>query len=215
MKISSKEFGLGDSINLTINSNDNDGLIFIPNEIKLECNITNSYGKIVINSIYIETTEDVISLNEKSIGDKLDKIDIKNIDRFIFKQLNDPSSINHNPFTFFLNYDLSSFEKGRRLSETDWAIFASLYCFACHAIPKSINVFLPLGKFLRVSEENIKKLIKKLPEKIYRKSGALDQRGGDLSLYGEDLIKQYFKSDTEALESFEVNPYLKFYYELD
>ena len=214
MEISNKEFGLGKSINLTINSDDNDGLIFVPSEVQLKCKVTNSYGKIIIDNIFIEAIKDVLSLNEKSIGDKLDKIDIKNIDRYIFKQLNDPSSLNHNPFIYFLEYDLSSFEKGRRLSETDWAVFASLYCFACHVIPKSINVFLPLGKYLRVSEENIKKFIKKMPEKIYRKSGALDQRGGDLSLYGEDLIKKHYKKNNEILESFEKNPYLKFYSEL-
>ena len=214
MEISSKDFNLDESTQLTIDSNDNDGLISIPTELQIKCDVTNNYGKILINRIQIETTEDEISLKKKSISDKLEQIDIKNIDRFIFKQITDPSSLNHNPFIYFLDYDLSLFEKGRRLSETDWAIFASLYCFACHVVPKSINVFLPLGKLLRVSEENIKKLIKKMPEKIYRKSGAIDARGGDLSLYAEDLIKEFFSNDKETLNLFENNPYLKFYSEL-
>lgn len=214
MEISSKEFGLDESIQLTIDSNDNDGLINIPGELQIKCGVTNNYGKILINSIYIETTEDAISLKKKSISDKLEQIDIKNIDRFIFKHITDPSNLNHNPFNYFLNYDLSVFEKGRRLSETDWSIFASLYCLACHVIPKTINVFLPLGKFLRVSEENIKKLIKKMPEKIYRKSGAIDVRGGDLSLYAEDLIKEFFLNNKKDLDLFEENPYLKFYSDL-
>ena len=164
----------------SINSNDNDGLIYIPIELQVKCEVTNNYGKIITSKIHIETIEDEISLKKNSIGDRVDQIDIKNLDRFIFKQLNDPSSLNHDPFSYFLNYDLSTFEKGRRPSEIDWAIFGSLYCFACHVVPKSINIFLPLGKYLRVSEENIKKFIKKMPEKIYRKSGTLDERGGDL-----------------------------------
>ena len=214
MEISSKSFDLNESIDLIINSNDNDGLIYIPSELQVKCEVTNNYGKIIINKIQIETIEDKISLKKSSIGDRVDQIDIKNLDRFIFKQLNDPSSLNHDPFLFFFNYDLSIFEKGRRPSETDWAIFGSLYCFACHVVPKSINVFLPLGKYLRVSEENIKKFIRKMPEKIYRKSGALDERGGDLSLYGEELIKSHFSKTNEYLELFESNPYLKFYSEI-
>ena len=214
MEISNKNFGLNESIDLIINSNDNDGLIYIPIEVQVKCKVTNNYGKIITSKIHIETIEDEISLKKNSIGDRVDQIDIKNLDRFIFKQLNDPSSLNYDPFSYFLNYDLSTFEKGRRPSEIDWAIFGSLYCFACHVVPKSINIFLPLGKYLRVSEENIKKFIKKIPEEIYRKSGTLDERGGDLSLYAEDLIKAHFSKKNEDLELFESNPYLKFYSEM-
>ena len=116
MEISSKNFGLNESIDLIINSNDNDGLIYIPIELQVKCEVTNNYGKIITSKIHIETIEDEISLKKNSIGDRVDQIDIKNLDRFIFKQLNDPSSLNHDPFSYFLNYDLSTFEKGRRPS---------------------------------------------------------------------------------------------------
>ena len=214
MEISSKNFALDESLDLVVVSTDSDGLINIPNELLVKCQITNNYGKILINNISIQTTIDTISLKQTSISDNLDQLDIKNIDRYIFKQIADPAQINHNSYKYFFTYDLSIFEKGRRPSETDWAVFGSLYCFSCHVIPKSMNVFLPLAKFLRISEENIKKLIRKTPEKIYRKSGSVDERGGDLSLYGEDLIKKYFENDIEMLSLFEQSPYLKFYSEL-
>ena len=214
MEISSKNFSLDESLDLVIDTTDSDGLINIPNELLIKCNITNNYGKILINNISIETIVDKISLKQKSISDNLGKLDIKNIDRYIFKQIANPAQINHNCYNYFFSYDLSTFEKGRKPSETDWAVFGSLYCFSCHVIPKSINVFLPIAKFLRISEENIKRFIKKTPEKIYRKSGSVDERGGDLSLYGEDLIKRHFENDIEMLSLFEKSPYLKFYSEL-
>ena len=214
MDISSKNFDLDESLDLVISSPDSDRLINIPNKILIKCLITNNYGKILINNISIETIIDDLSLKQKSISDNLEQLDIKNIDRYIFKQITNPAQINHDSYKYFFTYDLSMFEKGRRPSETDWAVFASLYCFSCHIVPKSMNVFLPLAKFLRISEENIKKFIKKTPEKVYRKSGSVDERGGDLSLYGEDLIKRYFENNIEMLRLFEKSPYLKFYSEL-
>ena len=47
MEISSKNFGLNESIDLIINSNDNDGLIYIPIEVQVKCKVTNNYGKII------------------------------------------------------------------------------------------------------------------------------------------------------------------------
>ena len=97
MEISSKSFELNESIDLIINSNDNDGLIYIPSELQVKCEVTNNYGKIIINKIQIETIEDEISLKKNSIGDRVDQIDIKNLDRFIFKQINHNSSLNNDP----------------------------------------------------------------------------------------------------------------------
>ena len=186
MEISSKNFALDESLDLVMVSTDSDGLINIPNELLVKCQITNNYGKILINNISIQTTIDTISLKQTSISDNLDQLDIKNIDRYIFKQIADPAQINHNSYKYFFTYDLSIFEKGRRPSETDWAVFGSLYCFSCHVIPKSMNVFLPLAKFLRISEVNIKKLIRKTPEKI-------------ICSWGENIMKMCLSCKTIAL----------------
>ncbi len=71
MEISSKNFDLNESIDLIINSNDNDGLIYIPSELQVKCEVTNNYGKIIMNKIQIETIEDEISLKKNSIGDRV------------------------------------------------------------------------------------------------------------------------------------------------
>ena len=49
MEISSKDFNLDESTQLTIDSNDNDGLINVPTELQIKCDVTNNYGKILIN----------------------------------------------------------------------------------------------------------------------------------------------------------------------
>jgi len=91
-------------------------------------------------------------------------------------------------------------------------MFASLYVFSCNVLPQSIKVELSLAKHLRISEENFKRFMKKIPEDLFRKSGHTDSRGGDISLNAENLIKEFLGADQE---SFENNPFLKFYSEAD
>ena len=91
-------------------------------------------------------------------------------------------------------------------------MFASLYVFSCNVLPQSIKVELSLAKYLRISEENFKRFMKKIPEDLFRKSGHTESRGGDISLNAENLIKEFLGVDQE---SFENNPSLKFYSEAD
>ena len=79
-------------------------------------------------------------------------------------------------------------------------------------LPVSIKVELSLAKFLRISEDNFKRFIKKIPQDLFRKSGHIDSRGGDISLNAENLIKEYLGADENTFES---NPFLKFYSEVD
>ena len=85
----------------------------------------------------------------------------------MFKQLNDKASFNYSPYNYFPDYDFSIFERGRRANEIDWAMFSSLYVFSCNVLPESIKAELSLAKELRISEENVKKFIKKIPEKLH------------------------------------------------
>ena len=91
-------------------------------------------------------------------------------------------------------------------------MFASLYVFSCNVLPQSVKVELSLAKHLRISEENFKRFMKKIPEDLFRKSGRTESRGGDISLNAENLIKEFLGEDQE---SFENNPFLKFYSEAD
>ena len=116
------------------------------------------------------------------------------------------------PYTYFPQYDFTVFEKGRRPSNLDWAMFASLYVFSCNVLPNSVKVELSLAKFLRISEENFKRFMKKIPQELFRKSGHIDSRGGDISLNAENLIKEFLGVDQNIFES---NPFLKFYSEVD
>ena len=134
------------------------------------------------------------------------------LDRYIYKILSDKSGLAYTPYSFFPNYDFTAFEKGRRLSSLDWAMFSSLYVFSCNVLPQSIKVELSLAKHLRISEENFKRFLKKIPQEIFRKSGSLDSRGGDISLNAENLINEYLGNNKD---SFEDSPFLKFYSEVD
>ena len=212
MKINNNSFELNDKLLLIIDSSDNDGLIFIPNNIELNVEIENYFGKITINKIEISPIESEFQISKNSIESQIPNLDIKLLDRYIYKILSDKAGLAYSPYTYFPNYDFTIFEKGRRPSILDWAMFASLYVFSCNVLPQSIKVELSLAKYLRISEENFKRFMKKIPEDLFRKSGHLDSRGGDISLNAENLIKEFLGSDQE---SFELNPYLKFYSETD
>jgi len=212
MKINNNSFKLNEKLSVIIDSSDNDGLIFIPNNIELTVEIENYFGKIVINKIEISPIESEFQISKTSIESYIPSLDIKLLDRYIYKILSDKAGLAYSPYTYFPNFDFTIFEKGRRPSSLDWAMFASLYVFSCNVLPQSIKVELSLAKYLRISEENFKRFMKKVPEDLFRKSGHIDSRGGDISLNAENLIKEFLGSDQE---SFEMNPYLKFYSETD
>ena len=209
MKIHGNEFALASKLNVELNSEDNEGLIFIPKNITLLLEIENYYGKIIINSLRLETQEDEFSLTKKGLEASTASLDIKLIDRYLFKILGDKSGIGHSPYSYFISYDFTSFEKGKRLTDIDWAMFASLYIFACNVLPESVKVELSLAKELRISEENFKRFLKKMPKTIFRKNEHIESRGGNLTFEAEELILSKLSSENKVL--FEESPYLKFY----
>lgn len=209
MKIHGNEFALASKLNVELNSEDNEGLIFIPKNITLLLEIENYYGKIIINSLRLETQEDEFSLTKKGLEASTASLDIKLIDRYLFKILGDKSGIGHSPYSYFISYDFTSFEKGRRLTDIDWAMFASLYVFACNVLPESVKVELSLAKELRISEENFKRFLKKMPKTIFLKNEHIESRGGNLTFEAEELILSKLSTENKTL--FEESPFLKFY----
>jgi hypothetical protein len=212
MKINNNSFELNDNLSVIIDSSDNDGLIFVPGNIELIVDIENYFGKISINKITISLVESEFQISKNNIESQIPNLDIKLLDRYIFKILSDKAGLAYSPYTYFPNYDFTVFEKGRRPSSLDWSMFASLYVFSCNVLPQSIKVELSLAKFLRISEENFKRFMKKIPQELFRKSGHIDSRGGDISLDAENLIKEYLGEDQSAFDN---NPFLKFYSEVD
>jgi hypothetical protein len=212
MKINNNSFELNDNLSVIIDSSDNDGLIFVPGNIELIVDIENYFGKISINKITISLVESEFQISKNNIESQIPNLDIKLLDRYIYKILSDKAGLAYSPYTYFPNYDFTVFEKGRRPSSLDWSMFASLYVFSCNVLPQSIKVELSLAKFLRISEENFKRFMKKIPQELFRKSGHIDSRGGDISLDAENLIKEYLGEDQSAFDN---NPFLKFYSEVD
>ena len=209
MKTSENTFELNTVLEVILDSNDNDGLIFVPKNTEIKVVIENYFGKILINEINIKNVEDEMALSKDKLETSLPLLDLKLLDRYLFKQLNDKTSFNYSPYNYFPNYDFLVFEKGRRANEIDWAMFSSLYIFSCNVLPESIKVELSLAKELRISEENVKKFIKKIPEKIFRKTGHLESRGGNLTFDAEELIKNNLNEEDKS--NFDENPYLKFH----
>ena len=209
MKIDKQTFDINEELSVSIGFEDNDGLIFIPKNIKVEVKIVNYFGKIVINNLKIDHIVDELSLSKVGLEQNLGNLDLKLLDRFLFKQLSDKATFNYSPFDSFLEYDFAVYEKSRRPSDLDWSMFGSLYIFACNVIPESIKVELTLAKQLRVSEEVFKKLLKKIPDKIFRKTGHLESRGGNLTFDAEELIKNNLTEEQQKL--FEESPFLKFH----
>jgi len=212
MKINNNSFNLNEKLSVFIDSSDNDGLIFIPKNIQLSVEIENYFGKITINNISISPLESEFQINKLSIENHIPNLDIKLLDRYIYKVLSDKAGLAYSPYAYFPEYDFTVFEKGRRPSSLDWAMFASLYVFSCNVLPESIKVELSLAKYLRISEENFKRFMKKIPQDLFRKSGHIESRGGDISLNAENLIKEFLGGDQNSFES---NPFLKFYSEVD
>ena len=212
MKINNNNFELNEKLQVVIDSNDNEGLIFIPKNTQLKVEIENYYGKIAINKINIFPAESEFQISKQSIENSIPNMDIKLLDRYIYKVLSDKAGLAYSPYSYFPDYDFTVFEKGRRPSNLDWAMFASLYVYSCNVLPQSVKVELSLAKFLRISEENFKRFMKKIPQELFRKSGHADARGGDISLNAENLIKDYLG---DLQNTFESNPFLKFYSDAD
>ena len=52
MKIQGNDFALTSKLSVELNSDDNEGLIFIPKNLSLFVEIENYFGKIIINNLY-------------------------------------------------------------------------------------------------------------------------------------------------------------------
>ena len=131
MKINNNSFELNEQLQVVIDSNDNDGLIFIPKNIQLDVDIENYFGKIVISKLVINPSEGEFQIGKLTIENSIPNMDIKLLDRYIYKVLSDKSGLAYSPYNYFPDYDFTVFEKGRRPSQLDWAMFASLYVFSC------------------------------------------------------------------------------------
>ena len=80
MKINNNSFELNEKISVNIDSSDNDGLIFIPNNIELIIEIENYFGKIVVNKIEISPIESEFQISKTSIELYISSLDIKLLD---------------------------------------------------------------------------------------------------------------------------------------
>ena len=79
MKINNQTFNLNEELIVSIDQQDNDGLINIPKNINLDINIVNYFGKIVINSISINHLQDEISLSKTGLEQSLNNLDINRL----------------------------------------------------------------------------------------------------------------------------------------
>jgi hypothetical protein len=73
MKINNNNFELNEKLQVVIDSNDNEGLIFIPKNTQLEVEIENYYGKIAINKISIFPSEGEFQISKLSIENNIPK----------------------------------------------------------------------------------------------------------------------------------------------
>ena len=63
MKTSENTFELNTVLEVILDSNDNDGLIFVPKNTEIKVVIENYFGKILINEITIKNVEDEMALS--------------------------------------------------------------------------------------------------------------------------------------------------------
>ena len=95
MKIDKQTFELDEELSISIGFEDNDGLIFIPKNVNVQVKIVNYFGKIVINDLSIKYLEDELSLSKVGLEQTLNSLDLKLLDRFLFKQLSDKATFNY------------------------------------------------------------------------------------------------------------------------
>ena len=85
MKIDKQTFDLDEELSISIDFEDNDGLIFIPKNVIIEIKIVNYFGKIVINSSVVIEDKHI----DKTYNKELDNIcdECKNEDESVSQNL--------------------------------------------------------------------------------------------------------------------------------
>ena len=84
MKTSENTFELNTVLEVILDSNDNDGLIFVPKNTEIKVVIENYFGKILINEITIKNVEDEMALSKDKLETSLPLLDLKLLDRYLF-----------------------------------------------------------------------------------------------------------------------------------
>ena len=97
-------------------------LIFIPKNIQIDVDIENYFGKIVISKLVIHPSESEFQIGKLTIENNIPNMDIKLLDRYIYKVLSDKSGLAYSPYKYFPDYDFTVFEKGRRPSQLDLSL---------------------------------------------------------------------------------------------
>ena len=80
MKTSENTFELNTVLEVILDSNDNDGLIFVPKNTEIKVVIENYFGKILINEINIKNVEDEMALSKDKLETSLPLLDLKLLD---------------------------------------------------------------------------------------------------------------------------------------
>ena len=80
MKTSENTFELNTVLEVILDSNDNDGLIFVPKNTEIKVVIENYFGKILINEITIKNVEDEMALSKDKLETSLPLLDLKLLD---------------------------------------------------------------------------------------------------------------------------------------
>ena len=83
MKTSENTFELNTVLEVILDSNDNDGLIFVPKNTEIKVVIENYFGKILINEINIKNVEDEMALSKDKLETSLPLLDLKVFDHLI------------------------------------------------------------------------------------------------------------------------------------
>ena len=89
MKINKNSFELNEKAEIELDSSDNEGLINIPKNFKISAEIENYFGKILINSISINYEKDDFEFTNSGVEKNIAQLDLKLLDRHIFKSLSD------------------------------------------------------------------------------------------------------------------------------
>ena len=106
MKINNNSFELNEKLSVTIDSSDNDGLVFIPKNVELIVEIENYFGKITINKIAISPIESEFQISKNSIESHIPNLDIKLLDRYIYKILSDKAGLAYSPSVSYTHLTL-------------------------------------------------------------------------------------------------------------
>ena len=159
MKINNNSFKLNEKLSVIVDSSDNDGLIFIPTNIELNVEIENYFGKITINKIEISPAESEFQISKLSIESHVPNLDIKLLDRYIYKTLSDKNR--------FREWKLAP-ERGAIKDFFDTKIASSEPLYQLHLVPENAkdldNLFVRLKAILNITDRKVsylKRVIKK------------------------------------------------------